>query len=75
MFTGIIEEVGTVRLAEGGVLVIGCSTVIEGTQLGDSIAVNGVDLTVRQMDEASMTFDVMPGLISRPAWSMVTRIL
>jgi len=65
MFTGIIEEVGTVRQAEGGVLVIGCSTVIEGTQLGDSIAVNGVDLTVRQMDAASMTFDVMPETFRR----------
>lgn len=65
MFTGIIEEVGTVRQAEGGVLVIGCSTVIEGTQLGDSIAVNGVDLTVRTMDAASMTFDVMPETFRR----------
>ena len=65
MFTGIIEEVGTVRHAEGGVLVIGCSTIVEGTQLGDSIAVNGVDLTVRQMDAASMTFDVMPETFRR----------
>lgn len=65
MFTGIIEEVGTVRHAEGGVLVIGCSTIVEGTQLGDSIAVNGVDLTVRTMDEASMTFDVMPETFRR----------
>jgi riboflavin synthase len=65
MFTGIIEEVGTVRRAEGGVLVIGCSTIVEGTQLGDSIAVNGVDLTVRQMDAGSMTFDVMPETFRR----------
>jgi len=65
MFTGIIEEVGTVQRAEGGVLVIGCSTIVEGTQLGDSIAVNGVDLTVRQMDAASMTFDVMPETFRR----------
>jgi len=59
MFTGIIEEVGTVLQHEGGVLVIGCSTIIEGTGLGDSIAINGVDLTVRAMDASSMTFDVM----------------
>lgn len=65
MFTGIIEEVGTVRHAEGGVLVIGCSTIVEGTQLGDSIAVNGVDLTVRTMDAESMTFDVMPETFRR----------
>ncbi len=59
MFTGIIEEVGTVLRHEGGELVVGCSTVVEGSALGDSIAVNGVDLTVRAMDTASMTFDVM----------------
>ncbi|MSQ29808.1 MAG: riboflavin synthase [Dehalococcoidia bacterium] len=59
MFTGIIEEVGTVLRHEGGVFVIGCPTIIEGSGLGDSIAVNGVDLTVRAMDAASMTFDVM----------------
>ncbi len=59
MFTGIIEEVGTVFRHEGGVLVVGCSTILEGSGLGDSIAVNGVDLTVRAMDTASMTFDVM----------------
>ena len=52
-------ELGTVRRREGGVLVIGCSTILEDSRLGDSIAVNGVDLTVRAMDGWSMTFDVM----------------
>lgn len=65
MFTGIVEEVGVVREAEGGVLVIECVTVLEGSKLGDSIAVNGVDLTVRAMDERSMTFDVMPETFRR----------
>ncbi|MEE8336427.1 MAG: riboflavin synthase [Dehalococcoidia bacterium] len=60
MFTGIIEEVGRVRSLEGGELIVECSTVLEGSQLGDSIAVNGVDLTVRAMDGESFTFDVMP---------------
>ncbi|RJQ08742.1 MAG: riboflavin synthase, partial [Dehalococcoidia bacterium] len=59
MFTGIIEEVGTVLRHEGGALVIGCSAILDGSRLGDSIAVNGVDLTVRTMDTRSMTFDVM----------------
>jgi len=59
MFTGIIEELGTVRRREGGVLVIGCSLILDDSRLGDSIAVNGVDLTVRAMDDESMTFDVM----------------
>ncbi len=65
MFTGIIEEVGTIRSREGGVLVIECSTIIEGSRLGDSIAVNGVDLTIRAMDDSSMTFDVMPETFRR----------
>ena len=59
MFTGIVEEVGTVRRREGGEFVVGCSTILEDTHLGDSIAVNGVDLTVRAMDAGSLTFDVM----------------
>ncbi len=65
MFTGIVEEVGRVRSREGGELVIECSTILEDSRLGDSIAVNGVDLTVRAMDEASMTFDVMPETFRR----------
>ena len=60
MFTGIIEEVGSVRSVEGGELVIACSTARQDSKLGDSIAVNGVDLTVRAMTDDSMTFDVMP---------------
>ena len=60
MFTGIIEEVGRVRSLVGGELIVECSTVLEGSQLGDSIAVNGVDLTVRAMDGQPFTFGVMP---------------
>jgi riboflavin synthase len=60
MFTGIIEEVGSVLEAGEGHLRIGCSLVLKDTKLGDSIAVNGVDLTVVQMDDESMSFDCMP---------------
>jgi riboflavin synthase len=65
MFTGIIEEVGTLRSRDGGEFVIECHEIIEDSKLGDSIAVNGVDLTIRAMDEASMTFDVMPETFRR----------
>jgi len=65
VFTGIIEEVGTVQRAEGGLLVIECHLVTEDSKLGDSIAVNGVDLTVREMTAGSMTFDVMPETFRR----------
>ncbi|MEO8457200.1 MAG: riboflavin synthase [Chloroflexota bacterium] len=60
MFSGIIEEVGTVRSADHGRLVIEAKVIMEGTGLGDSIAVNGVDLTVTEMDASSMTFHCMP---------------
>ena len=60
MFTGIIEEVGAVIEAERGRLRIGCRRVLEGTSLGDSIAINGVDLTVAQMDGRSLSFNCMP---------------
>lgn len=65
MFTGIIEEVGTIRVAEGGVLAIECHVITEDSKLGDSIAVNGVDLTVREMTPDLMTFDVMPETFRR----------
>ena len=60
MFTGIIEEVGTVKETERGRLVIGCQKILRGTNLGDSIAINGVDLTVAQMEEDSFLANVMP---------------
>ena len=60
MFTGIIEEVGAVLEASEGRLRIACEIVREGTQLGDSIAINGVDLTVAKIDGQSLSFDCMP---------------
>jgi riboflavin synthase len=60
MFTGIIEEVGTVIEASEGRLRIGCRTILEGAKPGDSIAINGVDLTVVAMNGESLSFDCMP---------------
>jgi riboflavin synthase len=60
MFTGIIEEVGAVSYTDRGTLVIECRTILDGTEPGDSIAVNGVDLTVVSLDGSTMTFNCMP---------------
>jgi riboflavin synthase len=60
MFTGIIEEVGTVSRAEEGTLVIDCDKILGDTKPGDSIAVNGVDLTVAEIDGSLLTFHLMP---------------
>lgn len=68
MFTGIIEETGTVRSIRGGssgvVLDIGASVVLEGTRTGDSIAVNGVCLTVTP-GSGHFTADAMPETLRR----------
>ena len=63
MFTGIVEECGTVlgvlKNGVSGSLQIQASTVLEGTKTGDSIAVNGVCLTVTKLTKSSFTADVM----------------
>ncbi|MFV9568717.1 riboflavin synthase [Thermoanaerobacter mathranii] len=63
MFTGIIEETGTVKNITHGTftkIVIKCSKVLEETKIGDSIAVNGVCLTVTNISDESFAADVMP---------------
>lgn len=60
MFSGIIEEVGQILDSGTGVLSVRASGILEGTKLGDSIAVDGVDLTVFDMSDAQMSFNVMP---------------
>ena len=65
MFTGIVEEMGRVRSCapdanDGFTLVVDAATVLEGTALGDSIAVNGVCLTVTAMDATSFTAGLAP---------------
>ncbi|MEF2964403.1 riboflavin synthase [Paenibacillus sp. M1] len=64
MFTGLIEEIGTMksisRKGEAMVLGISAGVVTEGLQLGDSIAINGVCLTATSFDRTSFHVDVMP---------------
>ncbi|HBT46362.1 MAG TPA: riboflavin synthase [Peptococcaceae bacterium] len=63
MFTGIIEEIGTVRNlkleGENARLVIGARKVLEGTQIGDSVAVNGVCLTVVELLDDGLAVEMM----------------
>lgn len=68
MFTGIVEEIGTVAridLTGRAPLVVRCRTVLEGTRLGDSIAVNGVCLTVAACDDHGFTANVQPVTLRR----------
>lgn len=61
IFTGLIIEVGRVRSvdrrADGAYLVIEAERVLEGTRIGDSIAINGVDLTVIEMGSGFFSAD------------------
>jgi riboflavin synthase len=59
MFTGIVEEVGRVRSADRGTLVVEYAK-LDDVALGDSIAVNGCDLTVAELSGGTMTFNCMP---------------
>ena len=64
MFTGIIEELGTVVTA-GTRLSVGCSTVIADASVGDSIAVNGVCLTAAELRPDSFSADLAPETLKR----------
>ncbi len=63
MFTGIVEEIGTMQSVQKGSnsakLTIKASKVLTDTKLGDSINTNGVCLTVTRMDQHTFTVDVM----------------
>lgn len=64
MFSGIVEEIGRIARigsnAGGLTLTVACRTVLEGTIIGDSIAVDGVCLTVAELDASSFTANVQP---------------
>src|SRR5688572_21668870 len=77
MFTGIVEELGEIadlRLS-GAVnrLTIAAQTVLEGTRLGDSIAVNGLCLTVAGLGASQFTCDVMPETLRRSTLGALRR--
>ena len=60
MFTGIIEEVGEITEAAEGLLRISAPMILEDAQLGDSIAINGVDLTVTHIESGEFLANLMP---------------
>lgn len=64
MFTGLIEEIGTVRRLQKKAgstdLYIECTKIPDGLQVGDSVSVNGVCLTATWFDESSFTATATP---------------
>ncbi len=69
MFTGIIEEIGTVRNIKKGTrsasLTIECRKISDNLKLGDSVATNGVCLTVTNISGSSFSADVMNETLSK----------
>lgn len=69
MFTGIVEEIGSLKelsIGSGfGNIEIKCNKVLEETKIGDSIAVNGVCLTVNKINSNSFVADIMGETLDR----------
>lgn len=69
MFTGIVEEVGKVsaleRRGSSAVLGIACTTVVGDAEVGDSISVNGVCLTVTDLTDDGFAADLMGETVER----------
>lgn len=71
MFTGLVEEMGTLRQIEAGrqsiTLTIGCSTILSDTQIGDSISIDGVCLTAVEVTDSSFTVQAVAETLQRTA--------
>ena len=65
MFTGIIEELGTLKSLNGGRIEITCAKILEDIKIGDSISTNGICLTVTDFAENYFAADVMPETLRR----------
>ena len=69
MFTGIIEETGQLKNFDGGKIEISCTKILSDIKIGDSIATNGVCLTVTDFGENFFSADVMPETLRKTSLS------
>jgi riboflavin synthase len=65
MFTGIVEEIGRVVLSQPRQLTVGAGKVLNGLTPGASVAINGVCLTITELNANSFSVDVMPETAKR----------
>ena len=72
MFTGIVEEVGFVKVLEEQRLVVQAHKVMVGLKLGDSIAVNGACLTVVQREDDTFTVELSPETLRRTSLGVLS---
>src|SRR5204863_4080980 len=73
MFTGIVEELGSVAGVDGRRLRVACRTVILGTDVGASVLVNGVCLTVVDRAEDCLAFDLAEETLARTTLGRLAR--
>ena len=72
MFTGIVEERGVVREVGGSRLAVGCRAVTSDAEVGASVSVNGVCLTVVEWSEAHLAFDVSEETFRRTSFARLS---
>ena len=77
MFTGIIEELGTIKnisiMGHSGQIIIEADEVLKGTKIGDSIAVNGICLTVTSLMPNAFSADIMAETVRRSSLSTANK--
>ena len=71
MFTGIIEELGKIQEIKSNKITVKCGTVIKDAKLGDSIAVNGVCLTVVEILPDGFVADISPETFKVTAFNLL----
>src|SRR5579871_4839823 len=75
MFTGIIEEIGTVvsvrRGAQAAQVTIEAPRIAKGVQIGDSVAINGTCLTAVEAEGSRLRFDAIPETVQRTSLKIV----
>jgi riboflavin synthase len=73
MFTGLIEEVGQVALVQhqphGSVITVHAQTVLNGLQLGDSVAIDGACTTVVSLDDLGFTIEASPETLRKTTFN------
>lgn len=72
MFTGLIEEIGTIKAIDNHSIVIQANWVMSDLKLGDSISVNGVCLTVAKIQNSSFLLHLSPETLKRTTFSYLT---
>jgi riboflavin synthase len=73
VFTGLVRDLGRVVSFDGGRLTVAAPATAAAAELGDSVAIDGVCLTVVALDGGTLSFDVVPETLARTALSSLDR--